>query len=86
VLVSSLYHRQYIITILQNETIHLKGYVFLICGKLYIDDPKEGKQMPEGKMSKKLEQAVEYANNTNPSAKTNNKPNTSKSDRERRKK
>ncbi|WP_153017138.1 hypothetical protein [Geobacillus sp. B4113_201601] len=31
-----------------------------------------------GTMKKKLEQAVEYANKTNPSSKSNNQPSTSK--------
>lgn len=34
--------------------------------------------MPEEKMSKKLRQAVQHANETNPTTKTNNTPSTSK--------
>lgn len=41
--------------------------------------------MTEQKMSKKLEQAVEYANETNPTTRSKTKPNSSKSDREKRK-
>lgn len=34
--------------------------------------------MTRGKMSKKLRQAVEHANETNPTSRTNTEPNTSK--------
>ncbi|AIE60413.1 hypothetical protein [Bacillus methanolicus] len=39
--------------------------------------------MPKQKMSKKLEQAVEHANQTNPSSRSRTKPSSSKSDREK---
>jgi hypothetical protein len=37
--------------------------------------------MENQKMSKKLRQAVEYANETNPSTRSTNQPNASKSER-----
>jgi hypothetical protein len=37
---------------------------------LTIDYPKEGFYMPKQKMSKKLEQAVQHANETNPTSRS----------------
>ncbi|WP_279326134.1 hypothetical protein [Bacillus sp. FJAT-47783] len=39
--------------------------------------------MAKEKMSKKLEQAVEYANETNPGSRARSKPNTSKRERKK---
>lgn len=47
-------------------------------GKLSIALLKEGMKLSQEKMSKKLRQAVQHANETNPTSRAGTAPNTSK--------
>ncbi len=50
---------------------------FISSGKTTYSIFKGGTKMPKEKMSKKLKQAVQYANETNPSSRRNTEPHTS---------
>jgi hypothetical protein len=52
-----------------NPKNYLSIFLFLM-EMLTIDYPKEGFYMPKQKMSKKLQQAVQHANETNPTSRS----------------